>query len=653
MSSDDEEDITGPIISQFRNQVMAKSTPLAKKDKCAQDALSQMDSLSINEIANIFFACGRSGYVHGELFVALASRAMRTQGMMVQMLPGNSRLMFQALALLGKLGDDALAPFTNRHDFCRALAAVTIKQERGRFMDSNEYNLTTTLHCVGVMHKHGLLGKGEAIKLVSALIYRLIAEGRIPRCTPQELANVLYGCAVVGYVGRSELKMVSEQIQCLLVVPRSSLRIINTKFNPPVASSIIWSLGKLGMSDGLRIDTLGEKVLELLSDMTGRELVEVLHGFVSLDYNNKDVLNRLCVEVVKPTRLISLTTQELANLLYAVSRLGYEEDMLGDLVKEITKPKRLVELSRPAVCTVVQSLGQMESLPREIVGPLLEEIMDPRRLEMAREQCDRHLCSFVFGLGLMQRHIHDTTLFTSITWFLDDVRVMSATRDLSCRDVACMAWGLSQLRFYNSWFMDRLAAQFLRAMETQNSERIERDALMFLHSCALLHHHHHKFLSFITKHVEAYAQIMNDVRSVATAIWGLAVLGYLDKGLFAILCSRVLLLGPIDRADSAMQILQGWHAVTKGRRGRKQQNENHFENIVVDLVETAQNVVRDLRQPSGMSQFEIEVVQAMKEFGLVFRQKVNSPLFTHLLLMLTDNCLHFLCYTWQLTMIIE
>lgn len=602
---------------------MAMSTPLAQKDKCAEDALSQMDFLSVNEIANVFFACGRSGYVHGELFVALADRAMRTQGMMVQMLPGNSRLLFQGMAMLGRLGEDALKPFTNRHKFCKALAAVTIKQERGRFMDSNEYNLTTLLHCAGNMHKWGLLGKGEAIKLVSALVYRLSAEGRIPRCTPQELANVLYGCAIVGYVGRSELKMVCEQIQCLLVVPRSSLRIINTTFNPPVTASIIWSMGKLGVNDGLRMDTLGEKMIELLPDMSGRELVEVLHGFVSLEYDNRDILNRLCVEVVKPTRVMSLTTQELANLLYAVSRLGYEEDMLSGLVREITKPKRLVELSRPAVCTVVQSLGQMENLPKAVISPLLKEVMDPRRLEMAREQCDKHLCSFVFGLGLMQKHIHDTSLFTSVTWFLDSVRVMSATRDLSCRDVACMAWGLSKLRFYNKWFMDRLAAQFLRAMETQNSERIERDALMFLHSCALVNHHHNRFLEFITKHVEAYAQVMNDVRSVSTAIWGLAALESLDKGLYAILCSRVLLLGPIDRADSAMQILQGWHAVTRGGRGRRRRNQDCFENIVLDLVQTAQKVIKDLRQPSGMSQFEVDVVQAMKEFGLVFQQKVN------------------------------
>lgn len=603
---------------------MARSTPLAQKDSCAKSALARMDVMNITEISHMFFACARGGYVNGELFEAMAQRARSTLGMMVQMMPANTRLLFQSMALLGRLGDEALSSFPSCHRFCKALVAVTIKQERGRFMDSNEYNLTTTLHCVGTIFKMGMISKGEAVNLVGVLMYRLQAESRIPRCTPQELANVLHGCAVVGYVGRPQIRRICEQIQCLLAVPRSSLRIITVGFNAPMLASIIWSLGKLGVHDGLRLDVLGEDVVKRITDMSGREIVQVLHGFVSLGYDNREILDKVCLEAVKPTRILSLDTQEIANLLYGVSRLGYEKDMMDDLVQEAIKPKRLVEFSRAAICTVVQSVGQMKHFDSNSLAPLITEILEPARLEILRNQCDTHLCSFVYGLGLLQQHFTDQQLFMVVCSFLDKTRAMGAVKGLSCRDTAYMCWGLAKLRFYNQWFMDRMISQFLNAMDAQNSDRIEKDALMLLHACALLNHKNEKFLSFMVKKIELFSQSVKDSQGIVNMIWALAVLGHLTRGLLAHLASRLVLLGPINSASEAKQFLQGWQAVTGQANALPTRGvpEMQFESAILYLIDSAKTVLLEQGHPGGMSEFEADVTNRIKSLGIPLKQKV-------------------------------
>ncbi|GMH43923.1 hypothetical protein BSKO_11857 [Bryopsis sp. KO-2023] len=616
-------------VDRFKTIVASRrASPLAK-ERCAKEAMEHVDSTGIVAISVFLHCCARGGYLNSEFLECMVKRALSTPAMMVQIPQSNTLMLFQAMAGFSKCKQSELEGFPSRHKFTNALVEVTRRQERGRFMESSEHMLTTIMQCTGVLFKQeyvdARLGKG----LINAIMNRMVVEGRITRSTPSELANLLYGCASVGFVGMSDIRKVCDQLQCLLVVPHNSVRIMDVSFTGSILSSIIWSLGKLGMSDGLRMDSLGEEVVKQLGKMSSVEVIQVLHGFVSLGYGNEEVVDKVCLEVTKPTRLITLETQELTNALYGLARLGYEPDMLDGLVSEISRPKRLRELSRIAICTVVQSIGHMGNVDEKVLHSLLDESLEPGRLESMGEQIDRHLCSFVFGLGLLREKIDEEKLHRVIRPFLDKVRIFSNTRHLTCHDVASMSWGLSKLQFYDRWFMDRMVNQFMRAIATKNSSNVEKDFLKLLHACAVLNHKNVKFMDFAMERIEAYTPSLTEVRSLTGMIWGCAVLGRLTPGLFANLSSRIVLLGGINRRDDAMQFLQGWWLVSREYLKTKRDPDDvifriggQFEEVISGLVESTKGVLEKHPEHSGVSEFEREVTGLIESLTLPNKKKV-------------------------------
>jgi len=170
----------------------------------------------------------------------------------------------------------------------------------------------------------------------------------------------------------------------------------------------------------------------------------VLYSMARLGVNNPQLIKQIMEQARRPEVRSILSAWDLSTIVYSISQfqLRGARELVGDLVFELSRPKRLSTHSEQGLTLLIYSLGQTRSCQYNVINALLDELLNPLRMEGLTH---KGLCMTVHGLSRLgyahQRNIGEKYQIL-LQRLADAVRVRTeAAQKLSPSEIVSLLFG--------------------------------------------------------------------------------------------------------------------------------------------------------------------------------------------------------------------
>ena len=335
----------------------------------------------------------------------------------------------------------------------------------------NAVNASTAIHRLA--KKSGRRTNIEKLTLESLTAIIL---DKIPECKPQQLANIAWAFATLGYENKALFESLGAE----------AVRKIRD-FNPQDIANTAWAFATLGYENKALFESLGVEAVRKIRDFNPQNIANTAWAFATLGYENKALFESLGAEAVRKIR--DFKPQELANIAWAFATLGYENkalfESLGDeAVRKIRdfNPQNIANTAWAFATLGYENKALFESLGVEAV----RKIRDFNPQELAN-------IAWAFAtLGYENK-----ALFESL-----GAETVRKIRDFNPQDIANTAWAFATLGYENKALFESLGDEAVRKIRDFKPQGLANTAWAF----AVMNTLDLPFVNQIGKQMECFKQ---------------------------------------------------------------------------------------------------------------------------------------------------
>ena len=330
---------------------------------------------------------------------------------------------------------------------------------------------------------------------------------------PQGIALLFIACARIEHQNDDSCRVILRHV----VEPKEHILFSNS-----ILANIIWSLGKIQLSDdnaSVTICIVESLKVSRLEKYTSQELCSVTLGIARIDFRDLDLCLELHKEIMKPFRLRQYNPQELCNLIWASGRMSVQSvECQKSLAAELVKRRDVFDqFSAQGLASVVLGWAHGRFSRKEDSNVVLREVMKEDRLKQYNAQELANLCWSFGRLG-----IHSTNLYRRLAnhmlqektleaftpqalanilvgWAHGRFRDLSAVHlvaqqfhgekltELKPQEIAATSWALGKLGYQSSDIVKRIALEAVRRETLKSLTPLQMSILLLGWSKSAMH----------------------------------------------------------------------------------------------------------------------------------------------------------------------
>eukprot|EP00210_Caulerpa_lentillifera_P005061 g4834.t1 len=217
-------------------------------------------------------------------------------------------------------------------------------------------------------------------------------------------------------------------------------------------------LGKSGVKDSEFWTRLGSEISKKrrLKKFTEQGLATLISTFGSIQ-DSIECWTVLLEEASKANRLKSFQNTSLMNIFIGLKSCSFKNyPIFVKLLKEVVKPSRMESMTVKQLTALVLCIGQYPSSPDTLIRSVFFEIFHCSR----RLQLDPQIISLaIYSLGKLDRKLMS---IKEITLFLERSLESGIIREFSPQGLSCLLFGLGELKFpFKSQLLQALVEQVI------------------------------------------------------------------------------------------------------------------------------------------------------------------------------------------------
>ena len=348
-------------------------------DSLARNGISLMHEARSNQIARLFYSCGKMRYINRSFMEKMAQRVLQER-LIMQMDGCDISIMIYSIAILSRF------------------QLLVFAAEKGmRVVDLFQL-------CV---HETPPILFPSQPELISALCEQIAVSNRLAGFKEQELANIVYGCGLLRAPEPAALQALGREI-----AEYNRL----TKFTGQEISNIVYGFGLNQVKDEGMLYKLSDYILKTgrLAEMETQHLANILYGFSRMEFAYPPILAAMMQEIVQSERLRQFKENELANIISCAALIGIQdEDFYKALGKEAVRSHRLPKYMEYNFSTMVLGMATVSVRDPDVLRKLASEMRRPERLP---NYTSKDICDIIWAFNNLE--------------FLDDGFILSLVAEL-------------------------------------------------------------------------------------------------------------------------------------------------------------------------------------------------------------------------------
>ncbi|GMH42484.1 hypothetical protein BSKO_10403 [Bryopsis sp. KO-2023] len=565
---------TDPVVSAFKSLIQDTDPKMWFSDvwddsvidrwnNCKEFALASMDTALSFRVANLICCCKQCRRIDVCLLDEVMAAAMNNEKIMLDFAPIGIGICIQSVGMLARLAranKDARAKFFDGRGKDFVLALLVECKQRGLWTheDCSPRILASVMHGLGLLFGKSPLNSGgrraEVLEAAGCIAEEFCRQKNTFRVTSHDVANILYGCEVLGF---DDKRLTSKA--CRILVRRLDF---GDKINPQILSNVLWALGKTGFDDKSVLSRLGREVNKKseLAGFSEQSLANIVYAYGLLEFDDFHSMDGLLNEIIEPHRLREFNQQELSNIVYGLGKVGYSNDsLMGQLCAEIIKEHRLAIFSQQGMANIMYGLGKAKFFDRNVWVKLMNEASQ----RVGKFSC-QELANMMYGLALVEPELSNGDMSALVELMDKTCAELKRRRmeDFDSQSLAVAVWCLGVLRYYDEVLMEVLLEGYMRIEE--NIKAIELSMIMI--SCASHGHRNNRLFKMAQNYVFGSLSDVSDLRLVCNFMWAFAILGILSNIDFERFCLKVASLEAKEQdmvVAQWRQVVQAWLYIQK------------------------------------------------------------------------------------------
>ncbi|CAL1147544.1 unnamed protein product, partial [Cladocopium goreaui] len=204
------------------------------------------------------------------------------------------------------------------------------------------------LHLSALLHRCGQVPKSEVGLPVwlKEVVGRLHCDAK----TPRELASGLWALA--------KLRAMAEAEEWLKELPEER------EWKPQELSNTLWALATLSLKEEMWYKTLAQWSTKRMESMEGQHLANISWALATVSHEDEIWFSALHKEMSRRREMndLHLEPKQLANIFWAMSKLGFRGSLLWQLGDDLSRPGRLDHFQGRDLAALVRAYASLEVL---------------------------------------------------------------------------------------------------------------------------------------------------------------------------------------------------------------------------------------------------------------------------------------------------